>query len=207
MNHLIYSDLHLAILTQLCCQLQMKKSDNLFLESQSGLVPLKFTEQGTKAILDTIINVSPYMCYTGGASGKELVCQSRRPKRCRFDPLVRKIPRKRAWQPTLVFLSGESQARRSLAGYSPQGHRELDTTEATQQQRLHDTLRNSIWVSRSLHSTCTEVTQAVEYHKLDSLFLNNQELVVSLIDMKSQTLALAYNYLSQLYKRLQSTQQ
>ena len=33
--------------------------DNLFLESASGLVPLKFTEQGTTAILDTIINVSP----------------------------------------------------------------------------------------------------------------------------------------------------
>ena len=64
----------------------------------------------------------------------------------------------------------------------------------------------TVSVSRSFHSPCTEVTQAVEYHKLDRLFLNNQELVVSLTDMKSETLALAYNYLSQLYKRLQSTQ-
>jgi len=59
------------------------------------------------------------MCYTGGASGKEPLCQCGRPKRCRFDPLVGKIPGKRAWQPTLVFLPGESQAQRSLAGYSP----------------------------------------------------------------------------------------
>ena len=32
------------------------------------------------------------------------------------------------WQPTPVFLPGKSHARRSLAGYSPQGRKELDTT-------------------------------------------------------------------------------
>ena len=36
---------------------------------------------------------------------------------------------RREWQSTPVFLPGESQAQRSLAGYSPQGHKELDTTE------------------------------------------------------------------------------
>ena len=35
----------------------------------------------------------------------------------------------RAWQPTPVFLPGESQGQRSLAGYSPWGHKESDTTE------------------------------------------------------------------------------
>ena len=34
-----------------------------------------------------------------------------------MDPWVRKIPWKRAWQPTPVFLSGESHGQRSLAGY------------------------------------------------------------------------------------------
>ena len=38
---------------------------------------------------------------------------------------------KRAWQPTPVFLPGESCGQKSLAGYSPQGHRESDTTEVT----------------------------------------------------------------------------
>ena len=33
------------------------------------------------------------------------------------------------WQPTLVFLPGQSRGQRHLAGYSPWGHRELDTTE------------------------------------------------------------------------------
>jgi len=38
--------------------------------------------------------------------------------RGRFDPWVGKIPWRRAWQPTPVFLPGESHGQRSLAGYS-----------------------------------------------------------------------------------------
>ena len=40
-------------------------------------------------------------------------------KRRRFDPWVGKIPWRRAWQPTPVFLPGASHGQRSLAGYSP----------------------------------------------------------------------------------------
>ena len=36
---------------------------------------------------------------------------------------------RRKWQPTSVFLPGESQGQRSLVGYSPWGHKESDTTE------------------------------------------------------------------------------
>ena len=71
-----------------------------------------------------------FMGFPGGASGKEPACQCRRYKRCRFDPWVGKIPWKRKWQPTLVFLPGESHGPRSLAGYSPRGRKELDTTKA-----------------------------------------------------------------------------
>ena len=53
------------------------------------------------------------------ASGQEPACQCRKHKRCGFDPWVGKIPRRRAWQPTLVFLPGESHGQRSLEGYSP----------------------------------------------------------------------------------------
>ena len=45
-------------------------------------------------------------------------------------PWVGKIPWRRKWQPTLVFLTGESHGQRSLVGYIPQGREELDTTEA-----------------------------------------------------------------------------
>ena len=48
-------------------------------------------------------------------------------KKC--DPWVGKIPWRRAWQPTRVFLPGESQRQKSLAGYSPWGHKESDMTE------------------------------------------------------------------------------
>ena len=46
-----------------------------------------------------------------------------------FDPWVGKIPWRRKWQPTPVFLPEESHGWRSLVGYSPRGRKELDTTE------------------------------------------------------------------------------
>ena len=64
-------------------------------------------------------------------SGKESACQCRRRKRHRFDPWVRKIPWRRKWQPTVVFLPGKSHGQRSLAGYSARGCKELDMTEHT----------------------------------------------------------------------------
>ena len=39
------------------------------------------------------------------------------------DPCARKIPWRRAWQPTPVFLPGESHGQRNLVGYSPKGHK------------------------------------------------------------------------------------
>ena len=67
--------------------------------------------------------------FPGGTSGKEPACQCRRPKRLRFNPWVRKIPWRRAQQPIPVFLLGEFHRWRSLAGYSPWGRKESDTTE------------------------------------------------------------------------------
>ena len=46
-----------------------------------------------------------------------------------FNPWVRKIPWRMAWQPTPVFQPGEFHGQRSLAGYSPWGCKESDTTE------------------------------------------------------------------------------
>ena len=48
-----------------------------------------------------------------------------------FDPWLGKIPWRRTWEPFLVSLPGESRGQRSLAGYSPWGHKESDTTEQT----------------------------------------------------------------------------
>ena len=69
--------------------------------------------------------------FPGSTRGKETACQCRRHKRRGFDLWVRKIPWKRTWQSTSVFLPGESHEQRSLVGYSPWGHKESDRTEAT----------------------------------------------------------------------------
>ena len=61
-------------------------------------------------------------------SGKESTCQCRRHG---FHPWVGKIPQRRKWQPTPVFLPGTSHGQKRLAGYSPWGHRESDMTEHT----------------------------------------------------------------------------
>ena len=44
-----------------------------------------------------------------------------------FNPWVGKIPWRKTWQSTPVFLPRESHGQRSLVGYSPWGCKELDT--------------------------------------------------------------------------------
>ena len=58
-------------------------------------------------------------------SGKGSTFQFRR---CKFNPWDRKIFWRRKWQPTPVLLPGESHGQKSLAGYSPWGRKESDTT-------------------------------------------------------------------------------
>ena len=57
------------------------------------------------------------------SDGKEFACNDGPV----FHPWVRKIPWRRKWQPTLVFLPGESHGQRSLGGYSPWGLKEYMT--------------------------------------------------------------------------------
>ena len=55
-----------------------------------------------------------------GMGGERICLQCRRPG---FDSWVRKIPWRRTWQPTPVFLLGKFHGQRSLAGCSPWGHK------------------------------------------------------------------------------------
>ena len=51
-----------------------------------------------------------------------------------------------------IFLPGESHGQRSLAGQSPWGHKELDTTEATQHAHMHCSLpirREKCWEGKN----------------------------------------------------------
>ena len=85
------------------------------------------------------LNNVPLWGFLGGSDSRESVCNARDPGSIP-DPRVGKIPWRRKWQPTPVFLPGESHGRRNLVGYSPWGHKELDTTE-----RLTLSLTPQLW--------------------------------------------------------------
>ena len=62
-------------------------------------------------------------------SGKESACSAGVARDTGSIPGSGRFPWRSAWQPTPVFLSGESHGQRSLAGYSPWGCKESDTAE------------------------------------------------------------------------------
>ena len=61
--------------------------------------------------------------------GERIHLPCRRCWRWGFNPWVGKIPWRRKWQPTSVFLPEKSHGQRSLLGYSSKGWKELDRTE------------------------------------------------------------------------------
>ena len=67
--------------------------------------------------------------FPGGSPVKNLpACQCwRHKKHTCLIPGSGRFPWRRAWEPTPVFLPGESHGQRSLVGYNPQGCKELDT--------------------------------------------------------------------------------
>ena len=67
------------------------------------------------------------MDFPGGSDSKESACNAG--DLGLIPGLVGKIPWRREWQITPVFLSGEFHGKRSLAGYSLCGCKEADTTE------------------------------------------------------------------------------
>ena len=80
---------------------------------------LGFTEIGS--ILNKIPSSVGFPC---DSDGKESQCG-----RCRFNPWVGKVPWRREWQSTPIFLPGEFHGQKSLVGYIPYDCKELDTTE------------------------------------------------------------------------------
>ena len=78
--------------------------------------------------------------------------QCRRPG---FDPWVGKIPGRRKWLPTSVFLPGEFHGQRTLAGYSPQGCKKSDMAEQmslSSVQFNHSVMSDSLRPHESQHA-------------------------------------------------------
>ena len=78
---------------------------------------------------------------------------------CAFDPWVRKIPWRRKWQPSPVFLPGKSHGQRSLVGYSPQGCKKLDMTEASQHSTTHIHSKTHIQIEIECKISCIVMTR------------------------------------------------
>ena len=86
--------------------------------------------------------------YIRGSYGKESACNA---GDLGPTPGIKKILWSRKWQPTPVFLPGESHGQRSLVGYSPWGHKKSDGTE-----RLRLPLPGCIDVCVCTHVACKE---------------------------------------------------
>ena len=71
-------------------------------------------------------------CFPGGLAVK--ICQCRR---CRFDPWVGKIPWRKKWQPTAVFLPGKSQRTEEPGGLHSTGSPRVGHDLVTKQQQCH----------------------------------------------------------------------
>ena len=103
---------------------------------------------------DTFIS---YLLFT---SGKEPAWKGRKNMRNGFNPWVEKSPWRRKWQPTPVFLPGESHGQRSLAGYSPRGCKESNTTKVTAQAptgAVGGTPKTTIVISSKIPLTITNI--------------------------------------------------
>ena len=137
-----------------------------------------------KGIKKSIIKRSLFQCQKVHA---ESACQRRRHRRRKFNPRVGKIPWRRNWQPTPVFLPGKPHGLRSVAGYSPWGRKELDTTENA---HTVSSMRNSIsifwrFVSASLplFVNCKQYTILVNWtsHLFPWFFFLSQWYMIHLI--------------------------
>ena len=139
-------DWYLAALTLwLYNMLDSDRAALLHFYSFSVLYIFSFLDSVTYLFLKICLKIN--LGFPGGTTGKQPPCQCRRCKRHRFDPWIRKIPWKRAWQPSPVFLPGEFHGQRSLAGYGPWGHRESDTPEAWAWAKINSCIQFPNWNS------------------------------------------------------------
>ena len=103
------------------------------------------------------LQMSVLIACLGFPAGPESACQCRGPKRYRFSPWIKRIPSRRKWQPTLVFLPRKSHGWRSLEGYSPWGCKRVGHNLATKQQ---------VYSTLSLHHCCCHLFKGKSRSKI-----------------------------------------
>ena len=131
-------------------------------------------------ILFSIVAVPIYIptnCagFSDGSDGKESACNVRYPG----YPWIRKIPWRRKWQPTPVFLTGESHGQGSLVGYSPWGCKESDTTKqlphtpTVQESSLFSTPSPAFFICRLFDYGHSDLCEVISFCSFDLHFSNN----------------------------------
>ena len=99
---------------------------------------------------------APAKGFPGSASGKEPACQCRRRKRLGFNPWVGKTPWRRTWQPTPVFLPGESHGGLQSTGSQSRTRLKLLGTHVSILRVISETLttRGLKWSFDVLFAFC-----------------------------------------------------
>ena len=112
-----------------------------------------------------------------------------------FDCLVRKIPWRKEWLPTPIFLPGKSHGQRNLAGYSPWGNKELDITEQ-QTQHCISYIQFCIFHYFFFRFLNPLFSSDLFFLALSNVLLNTSiEFLISIIDIS--VVKLLYSFLSQ----------
>ena len=126
---------------------------------------------------------------------KDLQC--RRPG---FDPWVGKIPWRREWLPTTVFLFGEFHEQRSLVGYSPWGRKELDKTERLHFHFQDDFRLIKVWENCQISDFSLNVTLlAIKSLEAGKLCKHNDNVLLSRMNQYSKLNILPVHILQKIH--------
>ena len=100
-------------------------------------------------------------------NGKESTYQCRR---CGFNPWVGKIPWRRKWQATPVFLAGKFQRQSNLVGFSPQVCKRVDTTEQPRSKTLSAIKHIGFATITTIHLHVVSSSRAETLYPLNTSF-------------------------------------
>ena len=142
-----------------------------------------------KCLVQDLISLNTSIWFSGlprWLSGEESAPQC---KRCGFNPWVRKIPWRRKWQPTPVFLPGKSHRKRYLVCYSPWSHKDLDMTEPTHTHThlIFKTFWNPVSLYLSNHTACVVLSCFSHVDSLQSQWTAARQAPLSIFSSGKNT--------------------
>ena len=142
-----------------------------------------------KCLVQDLISLNTSIWFSGlprWLSGEESAPQC---KRCGFNPWVRKIPWRRKWQPTPVFLPGKSHRKRYLVCYSPWSHKDLDMTEPTHTHThlIFKTFWNPVSLYLSNHTACVVLSCFSHVDSLQSQWTAARQALLSIFSSGKNT--------------------